>query len=380
MKIYADNASTTFLSDAAFKAYVDALRSANGNASSIHSSGYDAFCAIDDARCRIASLLGCRSEQIIFTSGGSESDSLALISTAKLGIKTGKKHIVTSSIEHHAVLEVLRELERTGFDVTYVDPRKNGIVSADDIRLAVRADTVLVSVMYANNEVGTVQPISDIASVCRSNGIVFHTDAVQAVGHINIDVDAMGIDIMSIAAHKFHGPKGVGALYVRDPSMICPLIRGGMQEFGLRAGTENVPGIVAMAAALEDSLADRNLKNEKIKAMRERLIDGILKINGSHLIGDREMRLDGNASFCFDGVGGEQLVILLDSYGIEASSGSACTARSPEPSHVLTAMGINKDLAASSLRLSIDEYNTESEIDDIINAVTTAVCNIRTFN
>jgi len=375
MNIYMDNASTTALSQKALDAYVDALSHSNGNPSAVHSRGFEAFTALENSRSEIARLFNCSSEQIVFTSGGSESNSLALLSAANIGKRSGKRHIVTTAIEHHSVLEVLNNLE--GFDITYVKPQSNGIVSAEDVISAVRTDTVLVSVMLANNEVGTLQPVGDIASFCRERGVIFHTDAVQAAGHVMIDVDGLGCDMLSLSAHKFHGPKGVGALYVRDKKLITPIIRGGMQESGLRAGTENVPGIVAMAAALRESLDDRVKKNGAILALRERLIEGILNIEGATLNGDRKNRLDGNANFSFDGVGGEQLVLLLDSYGIAASSGSACAARSPDPSHVLLAMGLKRSAAASSLRLSLDEYNTDREIDEVVRTVTKAVNNIR---
>jgi len=377
MSIYVDNASTTFLCESAYMAYTDSLRNLYGNPSSVHSSGFAAFSALEEARNKLGELIGCLPEQVVFTSGGSESDNLAIYGAAARGAENGKKHIVSSAIEHHAVLEVLGHLEKLGFEISYVMPDEYGIVSAEAVAKAIRRDSCLVTVMYANNEVGTVQPISEIAKVCREHSVAFHTDAVQAVGHILINASDLNVDLMSLSAHKFHGPKGIGALYVRDRKLIEPLIRGGMQESGFRAGTENLPAIISMTAALEDALSNRDVKNEKILSMRERLIDEILKISGAHLNGDRHKRLPGNANFCFEGIGGEQLVLLLDSYGIEASSGSACSARMPEPSHVLRAMRIDKALASSSLRISIDEYNTEEEITQVINKVTFAIERMR---
>ena len=377
LSIYMDNAATTHLSDAAYRVYIDALHNCNGNASSAHSDGFAAFCALSDARERISSMLSCHPEQIIFTSGGSESDNLAIMSCAAYGEKCGKRHIVASSIEHHAVLEPLRYLESNGFSVSYVVPREDGIVDVNDVISSIREDTAFITVMYANNEIGTIQPIDEIAAECKKRGILFFTDAVQAVGHIEISLDSVNIDMMSMSAHKFHGPKGTGVLYVKDRNLLSPIIRGGMQEQGARAGTENVPAIVAMAAALEDSLKDRDTKNAAVLHMRERLIDGLLQIKGAQLNGSRALRLEGNVNVSIENVGAEQLVLLLDSYGIAVSSGSACTARFPAPSHVLTSIGVDNVLASSSIRLTIDEYNTPDEIEAVIETVKDAVYKIR---
>lgn len=379
MSIYADNAATTPLTHHVLSVYTDTLKNIFGNASSVHGTGFAASCALEGARESLARLLGCASENIIFTSGGSESNNLALLSAAHFGELSGKRHIVSSAIEHPSVLEVLKLLSRRGFEITYVRPDESGIVAADDIDAAIRPDTALAVLMHANNEIGTLQPIRETAELCRRRNVQFHCDAVQSAGHIRLNAAELGVDTLSLSAHKFHGPKGIGALLVRDASLIKPLIRGGEQERGLRAGTENVPAICAMAAALEESLCGVEEKQKAILSMRERLIDGILTLDGSHLNGDRQSRIAGNANFSFDGIGGEQLVLLLDSYGIELSSGSACAARSSAASHVLLAMGAASDRAGSTLRISLDEYNTQSEVDEIISAVKRAVAAIRSI-
>ncbi len=380
MSIYADNAATTRLSPHVLSVYTEALCNIFGNASSTHSSGFAASCALENARADIAHALGCEAENIIFTSGGSESNNIALLSAAAIGEKENRRHIVSSSIEHHSVLEVLKYLERRGFEVTLVDPRENGIVSSDDIASKLRPDTALVTLMHANNEIGTLQPIVQTAALCRKQGVPFHCDAVQSVGHVRLELSTLEVDTLSLSAHKFHGPKGVGVLFARDVSLITPIIRGGEQERGLRAGTENVPAICAMAAALTESLSGLREKQEKVLAMRERLIDEILTLDGAYLNGDRTERLAGNANFSFDGVGGEQLVYLLDSFGIELSSGSACAARSSEASHVVLATGASFERARSTLRISLDEYNTASEVDEIARAVKRGVETIRNIS
>ncbi len=377
MRVYADNAATTALSDEALAAYTYALKNVYGNASSVHGTGYEASCMLEAARERLSSLLSADGGRIIFTSGGSESNNMALLSAARHGAAHDKRHIVTSSIEHTSVLEVLRRLESEGFEVTYVAPERNGIVDAERLCAALRDETALLTLMLAHNELGTLQPVSECAEYCRARGIPMHCDAVQVAGHLPINIRSLGVDTLSLSAHKFHGPKGVGALFVRDSLPILPLICGGEQEFAARAGTENVPAIHAAAAALEASLERRDEKNERLLALREQLIDELLKLPGTVLNGDRDKRLAGNANFSFEGVGGEQLIYLLDSYGVEASSGSACAARSSEASHVLLAIGAPYETARSSLRLTLDEYNTQDELEYIISSVKKAVEAIR---
>ncbi len=369
MKIYADNAATTKMSKAAIDAMLPFLGEIYGNPSSLHSEGQKANEALVDARGRIASLIGCEPREIFFTSGGSESDNQAIISAARIGEKKGKKHIISTAFEHHAVLHTLEKLKKEGFEITLLDVHENGIVNADQVRDAIRDDTCLVSVMYANNEIGTVQPIAEIGEVCRDKGVIFHTDAVQAVGHLKINVQKENIDMMSLSAHKFHGPKGIGALYVRRGIVLSSIIEGGAQERGKRAGTENIPAIMGMAAALEESYFGLDSKMARIKALRDRLIEGISEILHSSLNGDAERRLPGNVSFCFEGIEGESLLLLLDDKGVYASSGSACTSGSLDPSHVLLAIGRVHDIAHGSLRLTISEENTEEEIEYIIKSV-----------
>ena len=344
--IYADNAATTHMSKTAIESMVECMTNDYGNPSSLYAFGQQAKERLEKAREEIAEAIGAASPaEIIFTSGGSEADNQALISAAALGKKKGKKHIISTAFEHHAVLHTLKKLEKEGFEVTLLDVHENGIVLPEELDAAIREDTCLVSVMYANNEIGTIQPIAEIGAVCRKKGVLFHTDAVQAVGHVPIDVVSENIDLLSASAHKFHGPKGVGFLYVRKGIPLTILIEGGAQERGKRAGTENTPGIVAMAAALKERIANMAKEQEKVSALRDRLIEGIGRIPHSALNGDRAKRLPGNVSFCFEGIEGESLLLLLDQKGICASSGSACTSGSLDPSHVLLAIGRVHDVA-----------------------------------
>ncbi len=375
--IYADNAATTRMCPAAIDAMTRCMAENYGNPSSLYSFGQKAREALEDARERIAKCLGCTPREITFTSGGSEADNQAIFSAAALGAKKGKKHIISTAFEHHAVLHTLDKLKQQGFEITLLDVHKSGIVTAEQVRDAIRDDTCLVTVMFANNEIGTIQPISEIGAVCRQKGVLFHTDAVQAVGHIPVDVGAQNIDMLSLSAHKFHGPKGIGVLYAKRGIPLSSLINGGAQERGKRAGTENVPAIVGMAAALEE--ATRNLSNyaEKLTPLREKLIAGLDKIPYSELNGDREHRLPGTVNFCFEGIEGEALLLLLDDKGICASSGSACTSGSLDPSHVLLAIGRPHEVAHGSLRLSLSEDVSDADIDYIIQAVTDVVTYLR---
>ena len=369
MRIYLDNAATTKMSDTAIKAMIPYMNEIYGNPSSLHSVGQEANEALQNARERIAKLLGCEPREITFTSGGSEADNQAIISAAKLGERKGKKHIVSTAFEHHAVLHTLKKLEKEGFEITLLDVHEKGLVTAEQVREAIRDDTCLVSVMYANNEIGTIQPISEIGEVCRERGVIFHTDAVQAVGHLHINVKDQNIDMLSLSAHKFHGPKGVGVLYTRKGIPLTTLIEGGAQERGKRAGTENIPAIMGMTAALEEANAKIDENAVKLTALRDKLIVGLSEIPHSVLNGDYEYRLPSNVSFCFEGIEGESLLLLLDDKGVCASSGSACTSGSLDPSHVLLAIGRVHDIAHGSLRLSLSEENTEQEIDYTIKAV-----------
>ena len=369
MRIYLDNAATTKMSEVAIKAMIPYMNEIYGNPSSLHSVGQEANEALQNARERIAKLLGCEPKEITFTSGGSEADNQAIISAAKLGERKGKKHIISTAFEHHAVLHTLEKLEKQGFEVTILDVHENGLISAEQVRNAIRDDTCLVTVMYANNEIGTIQPIAEIGAVCREKGVLFHTDAVQAVGHLHINVKEQNIDMLSLSAHKFHGPKGVGVLYTRKGIPLTTLIEGGAQERGKRAGTENIPAIMGMAAALEEANAKIDENAVKLTALRDKLIVGLSEIPHSVLNGDYEYRLPSNVSFCFEGIEGESLLLLLDDKGVCASSGSACTSGSLDPSHVLLAIGRVHDIAHGSLRLSLSEENTEEEIDYTIKAV-----------
>ena len=369
MQVYADNAATTAMSRTAIDAMLPYLDNIYGNPSSLHSVGQRAKEALDAARETVAQCLGCEPREIIFTSGGSEADNQAIISAARYGEKKGKKHIITTAFEHHAVLHTLAKLEKEGFEVTYLDVRKGHNVTAQQVKDAIRPDTCLVTTMYANNEIGSILPISAIGAVCRAAGVLFHTDAVQAAGHLPIDVKVQNIDLLSLSAHKFHGPKGTGVLYARQGVFLTNLIEGGAQERGKRAGTENIPAIMGMAAALEDACAHLDENAKRVSALRDRLIDGLSKIPHSALNGDPVNRLPGNVSFCVEGVEGESLLLLLDAKGICASSGSACTSGSLDPTHVLLAIGRPHDVAHGSLRLSLCEWNTDEEIDRILDAV-----------
>ena len=340
-----------------------------GNPSSLHSVGQVAAECLQEARQTVADVLGCKAGEITFTSGGSESDNQAIISAARFGERKGKKHIISTSFEHHAVLHTLKKLEKEGFEVTLLDVGSEGLVTAKQVERNIRPDTCFVTIMYANNEIGTIQPIREIGEVCRKKGVIFHTDAVQAVGHIDIDVNKENIDMLSLSAHKFHGPKGVGALYCRKGIMLTNLIEGGAQEKGKRAGTENVPAIMSMAVALKEACSRMGEANSKVVKLRDCLIDGLLEIPHSILNGDRIKRLHGNINICFEGIEGESLLLLLDDRGIFASSGSACTSGSLDPSHVLLAIGRPHEVAHGSLRLSLTEDNTMDEVAYIITSV-----------
>lgn len=378
--IYVDNAATTAMSDRAIAAMTPYLKQVYGNASSLHSVGQAAKEALDSAREKIAELLNCDPREIYFTSGGSEADNQAIRSAALNGARKGKKHIITTAFEHHAVLHTLKKLEKEGFEVTYLNVHANGLVTAEEVAAAIRPDTALVTVMFANNEVGTIQPIAKIGAVCRERGVTFHTDAVQAAGHIPLDIKALNVDMLSISAHKFHGPKGVGALYCRRGLPLLTFIEGGAQERGRRAGTENVGGVAGMAAALEEACENMAANSAKITKLREKLIDGLLKIPHSKLNGDRFQRLPGNVNMCFEGIEGESLLLLLDAKGICASSGSACTSGSLDPSHVLLALGLPHEVAHGSLRLSLSAENTQADVDVILKEVPKVVEYLRSIS
>ena len=380
MKIYADNAATTKMSKAAVAAMLPYMEEIYGNPSSLYSAGQEAKEALERARGEIAAIINAQPREIYFTSGGSEADNQALRSAAAFGKKKGKRHIISTAFEHHAILHTLKALKKEGFEVTLLPVHENGIVRLSELEEAIRPDTCLVTIMMANNEIGTIQPVSEIGALCRERGVLFHTDAVQAVGHLPIDVQAEKIDMLSSSAHKFHGPKGVGFLYVRKEVPLMNLIEGGAQERGKRAGTENVAGIVAMAAALKESASGMEENTGRMTALRNRLIDGLQAIPHSALNGDREKRLPGNVNFCFEGIEGESLLLLLDDRGISASSGSACTSGSLDPSHVLLAIGRVHDVAHGSLRLSIGEDTTEEEIDYMIQSVREVVDYLRSFS
>ena len=369
MQVYADNAATTKISAHALQAMMPCFETYYGNPSSLHTVGQEAKEVLEDARARIANCLGCEAREIYFTSGGSEADNQAIRSAAFYGAKKGKKHIISTAFEHHAVLHTLNALEKEGFEITLLDVKEGHNITARQVREAIRPDTCLVTVMYANNEIGSVLPISEIGAVCKEAGVPFHTDAVQAAGHLHINVKEQNIDMLSLSGHKFHGPKGVGALYARRGMPLVNVIEGGAQERGKRGGTENLPAIVGMAAALEDACANMDKNNEKVTALRDKLIAGLSKIPHCDLNGDRENRLPGNVSFCFEGIEGESLLLMLDAQGISASSGSACTSGSLDPSHVLLAIGRVHDVAHGSLRLSLCHENTEEEVDHILTVV-----------
>lgn len=380
MKIYLDNAATTKMSKTAVNALLPYLDGIYGNPSSLHAAGQDAAEALTDARKRIADCLGCAADEITFTSGGSEADNQALSSAARIGARRGKRHIISTAFEHHAVLHTLQKLEKEGFEITLLDVHENGIVHAKQVSEAIREDTCLVTVMYANNEIGTIQPIREIGEICRARDVIFHTDAVQAVGHLAIDVREQNIDMLSLSAHKFHGPKGIGVLYCKKGFPLTPLIEGGAQESGRRGGTENIPAIMGMAAALEKACAQIDDNAKKLTALRGRLIAGLSEIPHSILNGDADKRLPGNVNFCFEGIEGESLLLLLDDKGICASSGSACTSGSLDPSHVLLAIGRIHDIAHGSLRLTLSEENTAEEVAYTIQAVKEVVAYLRSIS
>ena len=380
MHVYADNAATTKMSQVAIDAMVPYFTKIYGNPSSLHSVGQEAKEALEDARARVAKCLGCEPREIIFTSGGSEADNQAIISAARFGARKGKKHIISTAFEHHAVLHTLNKLEKEGFEVTLLDVSQGHNITARQVREAIRPDTCLVTTMYANNEIGSVLPIAEIGAVCKEAGVLFHTDAVQAVGHLHINVKEQNIDLLSLSAHKFHGPKGVGALYARRGFPLTNVIDGGAQERGKRAGTENLPGICGMVAALEDACAHMDENMPKVAALRDKLIQGLRQIPHCALNGDPVNRLPGNVSFCFEGIEGESLLLLLDMKGVCASSGSACTSGSLDPSHVLLAIGRVHDVAHGSLRLSLSEYNTEEEVDHILTVVPQVVQYLRNMS
>ena len=375
--VYADNAATTRMSRAAIGAMLPYMETIYGNPSSLHSVGQQAAAALLSARERIAGCLNAASREIYFTSGGSEADNQALLSAARLGERKGKKHILSTVFEHHAVLHMLQRLENEGFEVELLPVGPIGTVTAQQVKNALREDTCLVTVMYANNEIGSILPVGEIGAVCREAGVPFHTDAVQAAGHIPIDVKAQNIDMLSLSAHKFHGPKGIGVLYARQGVSLTSLIEGGTQERGKRAGTEDLPAIMGMAAALEDACAHMDENAKTVSALRDRLIRGLSQIPYSALNGDPVNRLPGNVSFCFEGVEGESLLLLLDAKGICASSGSACTSGSLDPSHVLLAIGRTRELARGSLRLSLCAQNTDEDVDRILEAVPETVQYLR---
>ena len=378
--IYADNAATTKMSETAVQAMLSVIREDYGNPSSLYSIGQKAKETLEEARKTVAEAIGAKPQEILFTSGGSEADNQAIRSAAELGRKNGKMHIISTAFEHHAVLHTLEKLKGEGFEITLLDVHEDGIVRPEEAEAAIREDTCLVTVMTANNEIGTIQPIREIGAICREHGVLFHTDAVQAVGHLPIDVEKDHIDLLSASAHKFHGPKGVGFLYARKGIRLTNLIEGGAQENGKRAGTENVPGIVSMAAALKEAAENMERNREVLTAKRDRLIRGLKEIPHSALNGDAERRLPGNVNFCFEGIEGESLLLLLDDKGIEASSGSACTSGSLDPSHVLLAIGRVHDVAHGSLRLSIGEELSDEEVEYIIRSVTEVVEYLRSFS
>lgn len=378
--IYADNAATTKMSEAAISAMLNCMKETWGNPSSLYGLGQRAKKVLEDAREQIAVCIGAFPGEITFTSGGSEADNQAIRSAALSGARKGKRHIISTAIEHHAVLHTLKKLEREGFEIELLPVDELGMVTARQVSDVIREDTALVTVMYANNEIGTVLPVSEIGAVCREKGVVFHTDAVQAAGHLPIDVRAQNIDILSLSAHKFHGPKGIGVLYARRGIPLANLIEGGAQERGRRAGTENVPAVAGMAAALKESCTHMEETAARVSALRERLIAGLSRIPHSVLNGDPRNRLPGNANFCFEGIEGESLILLLDDRGICASSGSACTSGSLAPSHVLLAVGRPHEIAHGSLRLSLSGENTEDDVDEILKAVPDIVAYLRNMS
>ncbi len=381
MTIYADNAATTRMSQTAIQAMLPYMDRIYGNPSSLHSVGQAAMEALTDARTRVAAALGAENpREITFTSGGSEADNQAIRSAALLGKRKGKTHIISTAFEHHAVLHTLKKLEKEGFTVTYLDVHENGLVTPEQVEAAITPETCLVTIMYANNEIGTIQPIRAIGAVCRKAGVLFHTDAVQAVGHIPVNVREDNIDLLSLSAHKFHGPKGVGVLYAKRGVILSSLIEGGAQERGKRAGTENLPGIMGMTAALEEAVAELPETMPKMTALRDRLIEGLREIPHGAVNGDLEHRLPGNVSFCFEGIEGESLLLLLDDAGVCASSGSACTSGSLDPSHVLLAIGRPHEVAHGSLRLTLDRDTTAEDVETIIRVTKDVVARLRAMS
>lgn len=376
-RIYADNAATTKISQTAMKAMISAMENSYGNPSSIHQIGMGANDALQTAREQIARCLGCMPKEIFFTSGGTESDNQAIVSAAMLGAKQNKRHIISTAFEHHAVLHTLRRLKEQGFEIQLLDVGAEGNITAAQVEDAIRPDTCLVTVMFANNEIGSVLPIAEIGEVCRAHGVLFHTDAVQAAGHIPVNVKKQNIDMLSLSAHKFHGPRGIGALYVKRGIELTSLMEGGGQERGKRPGTENLPAIMGMAAALKEECTLMEQNEAKVIAMRDRLIQGLSQIPYSILNGSREKRLPGNVNFCFEGVSGESLLLLLDSRGICASSGSACASGALDPSHVLLSLGLAPEIAQGSLRISLDISNTEEEIDYMLEVIPQVVEQLR---
>ena len=380
MRVYADNAATTQISERALQAMMPAFREHYGNPSSLHTLGQNQNELLQDARARVAKCLGCEPREIYFTSGGSEADNQAIRSAAVYGAKKGKKHIISTPFEHHAVLHTLDQLKKEGFEVTYLDVKEGHNITAQQVKDAIREDTCLVTTMYANNEIGSVLPIAEIGAICKEAGVPFHTDAVQAVGHIAIDVKAQNIDMLSLSGHKFHGPRGVGALYCRKGLPLVNIIEGGAQERGKRAGTENTPAILGMTVAMEDACANLEENNAISRRHRDRLIEGLSKIPHSALNGDPVNRLPGNVSFCFEGIEGESLLLLLDAQGICASSGSACTSGSLDPSHVLLSIGRVHDVAHGSLRLSVCHLNTDEEVDHMLKVIPEVVQLLRNMS
>lgn len=380
MKVYADNAATTRVSDTAFNAMLPYFKEQYGNPSSLYTVGQKAQEALYSAREIMAKYLNCDIKEITFTSGGSEADNQAILTGAYLGEKKGKKHIISSAFEHHAVLHTLKKLESQGFEITLLPVHSDGFVRVDELEAAIRPDTALVTIMYANNEIGTVQPIAEIGRVCREKGVLFHTDAVQAAGHIKIDVKAENIDMLSLSAHKFHGPKGIGMLYAKKGINLYTLIEGGAQERGKRAGTENVPAIMGMAAAFKEANENIDKNFDYVKSLRDKLAQGLSKIPHSKINGDISKCLAGTLNMCFEGIEGESLLLLLDDRGISASSGSACTSGSLDPSHVLLALGLPHEVAHGSLRISLSEYNTEEEVEHILKNVPEVVAYLRSMS
>ena len=376
-RIYADNAATTKISQTAMKAMISAMENSYGNPSSIHQIGMAANDALQTAREQIARCLGCMPKEIFFTSGGTESDNQAIMSAAMLGAKQNKRHIISTAFEHHAVLHTLRRLKEQGFEIQLLDVGAEGNITAAQVEDAIRPDTCLVTVMFANNEIGSVLPIAEIGEACRAHGVLFHTDAVQAAGHIPVNVKKQNIDMLSLSAHKFHGPRGIGALYVKRGIELTSLMEGGGQERGKRPGTENLPAIMGMAAALKEECSLMEENAARVAAMRDRLLQGLFQIPYSILNGPRDNRLPGNVNFCFEGVSGESLLLLLDSKGICASSGSACASGALDPSHVLLALGLAPEIAQGSLRISLDISNTEEEIDYMLEVIPQVVEQLR---